>query len=369
LNKINQIQPWIDSQEASYLKKVVLKSFLTENKETEKFEKNIKKKFELKNCLAVNNWTSGIFMCLKIINIKPGDEVIVPNITFIATATPIIWLGAKIVLCDIDLNNFCFDLNKLKKLITPRTKCIIPVHLYGHCCDLDKLKRIINNRNIYVLEDAAQAIGAKYKDKFLGNIFDFGGYSFYGNKIITTGEGGVVIFRNKKFLKKLYALKNHGREVKGIFKHKNIGYNFMFTEMQAAVGNIQLRKLNKILNRKKKIYKFYKNKLSYIKEIKFMQAIKENTPVYWFSNIITKKKSKLKKYLNSQKIQTRDMFLPLNRQPCFKNTKYIKNINNKFINSEKIFRQGLSLPSSYNLNEKDLTYVVKKIKYFFKKKI
>jgi perosamine synthetase len=220
-----------------------------------------------------------------------------------------------------------------------------------------------------VLEDAAQAIGAKYKDKFLGNIFDFGGYSFYGNKIITTGEGGVVIFRNKKFLKKLYALKNHGREVKGIFKHKNIGYNFMFTEMQAAVGNIQLRKLNKILNRKKKIYQFYKNKLSYIKEIKFMQAIKENTPVYWFSNIITKKKSKLKKYLNSQKIQTRDMFLPLNRQPCFKNTKYIKNINNKFINSEKIFRQGLSLPSSYNLNEKDLTYVVKKIKYFFKKKI
>jgi perosamine synthetase len=369
LDKINQIQPWIDNQEASYLKKVVLKSFLTENKETLKFERNIKKKFKLKNCLSVNNWTSGIFMFLKIINIKPGDEVIVPNITFIATATPVLWLGAKIVLCDVDLNNFCIDLDKLSKLITSRTKCIIPVHLYGHCCDLDKLKKIIDNRNIYVLEDAAQAIGAKYKNKFLGNHFDFGGYSFYGNKIITTGEGGVIIFQKKKFLKKLYALKNHGREIKGIFKHKSVGYNFMFTEMQAAVGNIQLRKLDKILNKKKKIFDFYKSKLSCIEEIKFMTAIKENKPVYWFSNIITKKKNALKKYLNNQNIQTRDMFLPLNRQPCFKKSKYIKNINSRFTNSEKIFKEVLSLPSSYNLTTKELMYIVNKIKYFFKKKI
>ena len=259
LKKINQIQPWINHEEANYVKKVITKTYLTENFETKKFEKNIKNKLKIKNCIAVSNWTNGLLMCLKVLDVKPGDEIIVPNLTFIATATPAIWLGAKIVLCDVDENNFCLNLNDLKKLINKKTKCIIPVHLYGHCCDLDKLKKITANKKIFIIEDAAQAIGAKYKDKFLGGITDFGGFSFYGNKIITTGEGGAITFKDKKYYRKFFALKNHGREIKGIFKHQSIGYNFMFTEMQAAVGNIQLKKLNKILAKKKKSLIFIKN--------------------------------------------------------------------------------------------------------------
>ena len=201
MKKINQIEPWINKEESNYIKKIVSKTFLTENKETKKFEQNINKKFKTKYSLSVSNWTAGIFMCLKVINIKPGDEVIVPNLTFIATATPAIWLRAKIVLCDVDEENFCLDLNHLEKLITKKTKCIIPVHLYGHCCNLNSLSKIAKKNKIYIIEDAAQAIGAKYNGKFLGTIADFGGFSFYGNKIITTGEGGIILFKKKNSTK------------------------------------------------------------------------------------------------------------------------------------------------------------------------
>ncbi len=211
---INQIQPWINDDEANYLKRVIKKKYLTESLETIKFENNIKKNFKTKNAIAVSNWTNGIFLLLKAAGIKKGDEVIVPNLTFIASITPVIWTGATPVLCDVDLTNSCLDLDKVKKLINKKTKCIMPVHLYGHCCDLNKLFKITKNKKILIIEDAAQAMGAKYRGKFLGTIGDMGGFSFYGNKIITTGEGGIVFFKNSKLKNKIYSLKNHGRKKK-----------------------------------------------------------------------------------------------------------------------------------------------------------
>ena len=367
---INQIQPWINNDEANYIKKVIKKKYLTEHKETNKFENNLKKKFKTRNAIAVSNWTNGIFLLLKAGGIKKGDEVIVPNLTFIASITPVIWAGATPVLCDVDIKNSCLDLDKLKKLINKKTKCIIPVHLYGHCCNLSELFKIVKNKNILIIEDAAQAMGSTYKNKFLGTIGDMGGFSFYGNKIITTGEGGVVFFKNSKLKNKIYSLKNHGRKKKGIFKHSTIGYNFMFTEMQAAIGNIQIKKLDKILKKKKWIFDLYKKNLKHISQIKFLKHIDDNNPVHWFSNIIVKDKQKLKKYLSRNGIQTRDFFLPLNKQPCFLNKKVIKNINSKFPISEYLFKCGLSLPSSYELNKKQILYITKKIeKFFFKFKI
>ena len=364
---INQIQPWISNDEGNYLKKVLKRKYLTENKETIKFENNIKKKFKAKNAIAVSNWTNGIFLLLKAANIKKGDEVIVPNLTFIASVTPIIWAGATPVLCDVDFTNACIDLNKLKKLINKKTKCIIPVHLYGHCCNLTELFKIVKNKKILIIEDAAQSIGAKYKNKYLGTIGDMGGYSFYGNKIITTGEGGIIFFKNSRLKNRIYALKNHGRSKKGVFKHEIIGYNFMFTEMQAAVGNVQLKKLKQILEKKKEIFNFYKKKLAHIKKINFLENIKENSPVYWFSNIIVKNKKNLKIFLNKNGIQTRDFFLPLNKQPCFKNKKIIKNIHSQFPASDHFYNYGLSLPSSYNLTKNRLNYIIKTINSFYTK--
>ena len=308
MKKIIQIEPWIGLDESNYIKQVVNKTFLTEAAETKRFEDKIKKKFKSKYALAVSNWTNGLYMSLKAFNIGKGDEVIVPNVTFIATVNSVIMAGATPVICEIDEKNLSLDINHFKKIISKKTKAVIPVHLYGYCCNLDILNRICSKKKIKIIEDAAQAIGAKYKKKYLGTIGQIGGFSFYGNKIITTGEGGVILTNSAKLKKKLYELKNHGRSKKGIFKHDSIGYNFMFTEMQAAIGNIQLSKLNKILKKKETIFKLYKKELSKIKNINFMTPVKFNKPVHWFSNIFTKKKKMDLKNILRIEIYKREIF-------------------------------------------------------------
>ena len=363
--KISQTQPWIDNKEANYIKNVVKKTFLTENNETKKFELKVKNFCRSKYAISISNWTAGLFACLKVLNIKKGDEVIVPDLTFIATVNSVLMTGATPVLCDVNKENFNIDINKIKKLINNKTKAIIPVHLYGHSCQMDTLNKICKKNKIFLVEDAAQALGATFKKKKLGNLGDMGGFSFYGNKIITTGEGGIILTNKKKYRDQIYQLKNHGRKKKGTFKHEKVGYNFMFTEMQAAIGNIQMNKLNKILKKKKFIFDYYKKNLSGLNNIEFMKPIKGNKPVYWFSNIIVKNKKKLKEYLKKYKIETRDIFYPIHKQPCYKNTNLIKNLDNNFSVSEKIYYRGLSLPSGYQLKLSELNYIISVIKKFY----
>lgn len=368
--KINQISPWINKDEEIALTKIIKKKFLTESSETKNFEKKCEKYFRAKNVVSYSNWTAGLFACLKVLNLKSGSEVIVPNLTFVATINSVILANLKPVLCDIDENNLCIDLRKMEKLITSKTKAIIPVHLYGNTCNLTNLKKICKQKKIYLIEDAAQSIGGKYKNRYLGTFGDFGGFSLYGNKIITTGEGSIIFTKKKSDLKKLYSFKNHGRLKKGVFKHSSIGFNFMFTEMQAALGNSQLKKLNKILLKKNKILNYYKNKLNKIKEIKFEKINKNLTKVNWFTNIFVKKeiKKKLQNYLSSRGIQTRDAFYPINKQPCFYKKKIIKNLNAQFPNSQKIYQTLISLPSSYELSSNELNYITNEIIKFFNKK-
>ena len=368
MNKfIIQYKPFIDQKEANYLKKVISKTFLTENAETKKFENNFSKKFRMKNVITISNWTVGLFAVLKSINIKEGDEVIIPNLTFFATATPIILSGAKIVLCDVENDNFSLDLKKLEKIITKKTKCIIPVHLFGFCCEMDKLKSICNKRGIYLVEDSAQALGAKYKNKFLGNLGDFGGFSFYGNKIITTGEGSIIVSKKKRFIKKIYSLKNHGRRKKKIFKHKELGYNFMFTEMQAAIGNVQLKKFNSILKKKRKIYNFFYKNLNNLDQINFPQPINFNKPNYWMTCIfVNKDKNKLKAFLKKKKIEIRDNFFPINLQPALKLSKYVKRNSDNFENSINLYKKSIILPSSHDLKLSEMKYICNHIKNFYR---
>ena len=349
--KIINVEPWITNAESHHLSKVIKKTFLTENKETELFEKNIRQRFNSKVAITVNNWTSGLFIILKALNLKKDDEVIIPNLTFIATANAVIYAGAKPVLCDIDPKNLSIDLKKVKKLISKKTKCIIPVHLYGHCCNLDELKKI-SGKNIVILEDAAQAIGAKFKNNFLGTIGDFGGYSFYGNKIITTGEGGVILTNKKSFKKKLYMQKNHGRHQKGSFKDENIGFNFMFTELQAALGISQLNKFDKILKKRDQIFDFYRKNINDKDKIKFHLHDKSIRPLHWFVNITAKNVSKISRELKKRGFQTRKLFYPLNLQPCYKNHENVKNLNDDFKISKKTYQNVLSLPTFHNIKKK-----------------
>jgi perosamine synthetase len=362
---IIQIQPWIDNSELIELKKVIKSTFVTESSMTKKFEDMIKSLTGSKYAISITNGTLAQYASILALNIKPGDEVIIPNVTFIATANAVIMAGAKPVLCEVDRKTFCIDPNKIEKLITRKTKAIIPVHLYGQCSDMILINKIARKYQLDVIEDAAQAVGVKFNNKHAGTFSKVGFLSFYGNKTITTGEGGVVLTNNKSIAQKVYRLKNHGRLRKGIFTHDEIGYNFSFTEMQAALGVSQLKKLNKIIKKKKYIYDTYNKHLSKYDRLEKPFISQNCLPVHWFTSFLSKDSSKLARYLMSKNIQTRKFFTPLHLQKCFKHKNLVGNLNGDFSISEEIYKKGISLPSSYLLKRTELFKVIREISMYY----
>ncbi len=362
---IPQIEPWIDNKELIELKKVIKSTFITENYYTKKFEDKIKKYTDSKYAITLSNGTVAQYAALVAMGVKPKDEIIVPNLTFISTATAIIMAGAIPVLCEIKQDTLCIDIFKAQKLVNKKTKAIVPVHLYGQSSDMDSVKLFAKKNKLLIFEDAAQGIGVKFNKKHVGTFGTAGMISFYGNKTITTGQGGIVLTNNKKILKKIMQLKNHGRDSTGTFIHQNIGYNFAFTEMQAAIGISQMKKLPKIIEKKRKINHFYTKKLKKISQLMPIHIDKRTEPVFWFTSFLSNESDKLSKYLLKKNIQTRKFFYPLHMQPCFKKNKIIKNVNSDFSISEKIYRQGISFPSSYGLTNYQMNYIVSCIKNFY----
>jgi perosamine synthetase len=354
---IPQIEPWIDGEELSQLTRVIDSTYVTENDLTAEFEQMICKLTGSRYAIAITNGTMALYCCLKALNIGPGDEVIIPNMTFIASSNAVLLAGATPVLCDINTLNFCIDVDRIKELITPNTKAIMPVHLYGQSCDMDVITKIAEENNLAVLEDAAQGVGVKWRGRHVGTFGECGILSFYGNKTITCGEGGVVLTDSIKIRNKVYQLKNHGRLSKGQFKHETIGYNFSFTEMQAAVGIAQMNKLDRIKAKKEHIRNRYNNELDTL--LKRVPVDNFCSPVWWFTSFLICNKSTLMKYLLTKGIQTREFFYPLNKQPCYKHMEFagVKTLK-PFPNSRTIFNMGISLPSAYCLTDEEQTYII-----------
>ena len=358
---IPQIEPWIDDNELKHLKRLVDNRYVVENVLTKEFEELVKKHTNSKHVISVANGTLALYCCLLALGLESGDEVIVPNLTFIATANAVIMAGGKPIFCDVDVDTMCIDTKKIESLITNRTKVIIPVHLYGNAANLYEIKDICDKNNIKLLEDAAQGVGVFYDDKHVGTIGDCGILSYYGNKTITCGEGGVILTNDDEIAKKCYRLKNHGRDKKGIFIHEHIGFNFSFTEMQAAIGISQMEKLERIIERKKVIQDRYVNELKDVGDLISQKFDNKVKPVHWFTSFLSKSKIELSKYLLENNIQTRDFFYPLDLQPCYKIPK-----SDDYKNSHFLYNNGISLPSSYNLTDEQQTYIISCIKKFYK---
>ena len=365
---IPQIEPWIDNRELYYLKKVVESTYVTENKLTKEFENRVKESTGSKYAIAYTNGTMALYACLKALGIKRSDKVIVPYMTFVATANAVIMAGATPVFCEVQEDTFCMDPEQLKGLIDPYTKAIIPVHLYGQAANMDSIMAIASDKNIPIIEDAAQGVGVKYKDKHVGTFGDMGILSYYGNKTITCGEGGIILTDSEDLAKACYRLKNHGRDTKGIFKHDHIGYNFSFTEMQAAIGLAQMDKLPDIISKKRKIRDLYHEKFEHLGRLFQPAHIDPTTtnPVFWFTSYITDHKRELQNFLKGKNIATRDFFYPLDRQPCYKNEYcgYEATLRD-FSISDKIYSKGISLPSSYNLTNDEQEYIIGCVSEFF----
>ena len=236
--------------------------------------------------------------------------------------------------------------------------------MLGVSCDMDEIKKIAKSRDIKILEDNCESVGGKYGKKFLGNTANIGVLSFDFSKTITTGEGGVILTNDENLAKICYRLKNHGRDLKGSFKHDYIGFNFSFTDLQAAVGVAQMKKLPEILRRKKEIFDKYYFELSGIEELCFYKIKNQENPVYWFTSLSSIKRDKLSEFLLEEGVQTRRFFYPLHLQPCYEGSPKI-NKNGDFNNSKQAYETGISLPSSYILKDEEQNFVIEKIKKFF----
>jgi perosamine synthetase len=359
---INQIEPWIGEEERVQLLRVIESTYVTEHDLTKEFEQKIKDLTGSKHAVSMTNGTAALFCCLKSLGIGPGDEVIVPDMTFIATANAVIMTGATPVMVDISLEDLGLNCDKVIENITSATKAIMPVHLYGGAANLYRLQKICKDYGLYMVEDAAQGVGVKYDNQHVGTFGDLGILSFYGNKTITCGEGGVVLTNDDELAASCYRLKNHGRDKKGIFIHSHIGYNFAFTEMQAAIGIAQLNKLERIISKKDQIRTKYLRELQHISELNPLSFKPHITPVHWFASYFTEYKNDLQKFLADKNIQTRDFFYPLHKQPCYKNL----DLNpSNFKKSSLSYATGISLPSSYSLTEENQQKVIKTVQEYF----
>jgi len=355
--------------EKKYVKKCMDSNWISSKGEfIEKFEAAFARKVGAKYGVGVLNGTVALHLALAALDIGPGDEVISPTFTMIATPNSIRYTGAKPVLVDSELKTWNIDVSKIEEKITKRTKAIMPVHTYGHPCDMDAIMKIAMKHGLYVVEDAAEAHGAIYKGRKIGSIGNAACFSFYANKIITTGEGGMVTTNDKKLAEKMQLLKNHAFSHERHFWHQLLGFNYRMTNIQAAIGLAQTENFKKLANKRIENALLYNSLLKEIGEITLPPSTKGIKNVYWMYGILLKNWSKvtrdtLRYELASRGIETRTFFIPIHRQPVYKGW-----FKGNYPNSECLCTNGLYLPSSTSLTEKQIRYVAGTIKEIFSKR-
>ncbi len=356
--KIVQIEPWIDEKEVEAVKRVIESTFITEHKETEKFENLFRDYTGAKHAIAYSNGSMALFGALHAIGIQPGDEVIVPDLTFVASPNAVILLGAKPVFCDVDPTTLQTTRAFIEKKITSKTKAIMPVHLYGNAAPMDEIMGLAKEQGLAVIEDGAEAVGTKYKDRHVSTIGDIGILSFYGNKTMTTAEGGLILTDSDKLAEACIRFKNCGRLEKGTFVHDEIGHNFRLSDLHSAIGIAQFGKLPEIIRRKKHIYEKYRELMP---NIEFYGPSEGVDMIPWFTNIKVSDPEALETYLREHNIGTRRLFYPMHMQPCYEGLGYFEG---EFPGSTDAYEHGLSLPSSSTLKDDEIRYVTEKIQEF-----
>lgn len=371
---IAQYRPLIDRKSlAKELSDYTLSDgFFTEYKKTEEFEQRLARFLEIKHCIVVNNGTLSLSLALLALGIKPGDKVIVPNITMIATYNAVKLIGAIPLLVDVDERNLCLDLKKVKELIVTgwqEIKAVIYVTLNGRSHPINEyvdFELTCRLNNISIVEDNAQSLGSWYLDSFKisAPLQGIGSFSFSMPKIITTGQGGCLVTNDPILAQKIRKLKDFGRLNGGIDIHDTFGINSKFTELQAIMGINQLENINWRVDRKREIYNRYKQKLKNIPEITFLT---DNWILYtpWFVDIYVERRDNLASYLKDFEIGTRKIYPELTSQITVHQNKFWKQKSMKV--SKKYTEKGLWLPSSLDISNEQIDFVCNKIKEFYVK--
>lgn len=358
-------KPFLGKQEKKYVLDAVESTWISsKGKFLERFEKEFPEYLGAKYGVATCNGTVSLHLALLVLGIGPGDEVIVPTFTYIASVNAIVYTGAKPVFVDSNPDYWNIEPTKIEGKITPKTKAIMAVHLYGHPCDMDPILKIAKKHKLAVIEDAAESHGAEYKGKKVGSIGDIGSFSFFGNKVITTGEGGIVVTNNKKLAEKCAHLKGQGVSKTKTYWHDVVGFNYRMTNIEAAIGLAQLEKISKTLKLKRKIAREYTKRLKNIHQVKCQGEEKWAKNIFWMYSILVPptKRNKLMEFLKKNDIETRPFFYPAHVMPPYKQKKGAYPV------AEYLGASGVNLPSFPELTLKEIKLITSKIEDFFKNK-
>jgi len=367
-------EPDLSGNEERYVVECVRSGWISsKGKFVEEFEKQFAKYIGVKYAIAVSSGTAALHLALAAVGVKPSDEVIIPTFTMIANANTVMYLGAKPVLVDSELNTWNIDPDKIKEKITNRTKAIVVVHIYGHPADMDPIIEIAEKYGLYVIEDAAEAHGAEYKGRKVGSIGHVSAFSFYANKIITTGEGGMVTTDDPEIAEKVRELRDQYYDYsrRKWLIHKDIGYNYRMTNLQASIGLAQLERIEYFVEKHRKNAYYYNSLLKDVNGITLPPEASWAKNVYWmYTILIDKRKTGISRdelmiELEKCGIDTRATFLPIHLQPPYFNMFR----DEKHPVAEYLSSTGMNLPSGNTLSKEDIEYTVDCIRTIIKAKI
>ena len=343
----------------------------------DRFEKITAEFAGTKYAVATSSGTAALHICLVMLGVNENDYVIAPNITFVATINAIKYTGASPILIDTDERNWQLDLDLLEAFLTNQTEqkqstcyhkktgkkipVIMPVHVLGNMCDMDRLLTLAKKHHLTVVEDSTEALGSYYKSHHAGSFGLLGTFSYNGNKIITTGGGGMIVTNDEALAKKARHLTTQAKSDPFEYIHDAIGYNYRLVNISAAMGVAQMEQLPGFLKRKREIVEFYKTALNGIGDIEFQEISKDVSPNWWLPTIKTTYQRKILKVLNENKMQSRPFWVPMNQLNMFADDIYF-NHNDR---SDFLYKHCLSIPCSTNITDEQLQAVCDKIKEVF----
>lgn len=355
--------PWFKphfwGNERVYLLDALNSTWISDGEYIHRFEKEFSKLLTVKNTVTVSNGTTALQLALLSLKIKAEDEIIIPGYTFAAPANMTLAIGAKPVFADVDLDTWCVSPAEFEKKITPKTKAIIPVHVYGNVCEMNTIREIAKLHKITVIEDAAEAAFSKYFGEYVGTLGDISCFSFQATKTIAMGEGGALVTNNDILEQNARLIRNHGMRSERRYWHEEVGHNFRLTNLQAALGCAQLEKISEIINNKKRVYQSYKERLKNVDGIKMQYIHKEIEPVIWAIGVqldpsfFRGDRNFVMAELSKQGIETRPGFYSFNSMPLY-NAGYLPISHN-------ISQNMISLPSYPTLTVSNIDFICEKL--------
>jgi perosamine synthetase len=360
-------EPVLDGNEERYVRNCLETNWISSlGSYIPRFEEKFAEWCGMPHGVACSSGTAALHLALTALGVGPGDEVLIPDFTLIVSANTVIQAGARPVLVDVDARTACIDPSKIEEKLTARSRAIMAVHMYGHPCDMPAIGEIARRRGLAVVEDCAEAHGARIAGARVGSFGEANAFSFYGNKILTTGEGGMVLTRDGALAGKLRLLRDQAFE-EPRFVHRQMGFNYRLTNVQAAIGLAQTEKADEKIEKKRAIARWYLERLRGCADVTLPEELPGAFDVYWMFALrlgdrFTQGRDRVMEELKANGVDTRAFFCPMHMQPVFqKDDSRFPDVRGSYPVSEDLWKRGLYLPSGLRLSESQVDEVVEKL--------